>query len=184
MCFHAKSHDKFVQQTTSMFNIKFISFFHNWIFHFEITYYEQIFMLTRWLNHNLVQTMWFWVLFHLSPCCCFQLSHTSHGFEVGPIIQQFIWCFNILFLNSCGTHAYLPRVAYNCLQGFMNFVDSRLPKVAKSFIDKLFNKLVQKCYGINFFKLMSFLKKIHDMYKHCPIVVFHILLGNVYNLFE
>jgi hypothetical protein len=38
------NHYKFVQQVTWMFkfNIHFSSFCHNWIFHYEITYFEQI----------------------------------------------------------------------------------------------------------------------------------------------
>jgi hypothetical protein len=71
--------------------------FHNWISPFEITYYEQIFMLTCLLNHNLMQTMWFWVLFNLSTHHCFWLSYMFHGFRAGPIIWQFKKCFNALF---------------------------------------------------------------------------------------
>jgi hypothetical protein len=41
----------------------------------------------------------------------------------------------------------------------MNSVDSKLPSVTKSFVDKLLRRLVKKCYGINFFKLVHFLKK-------------------------
>jgi hypothetical protein len=64
VCF--KSHNKFVLQATSMFkfNLNFILFFLNWIPPSKITCYEQILMLTHLLNHNLMQRMWFWVLFH------------------------------------------------------------------------------------------------------------------------
>ncbi len=34
------------------------------------------------------------------------------------------------------------------------------------------------------FQTCSFLEKIHGMCKHCPLVIFHIFLQNVYNLFE
>jgi hypothetical protein len=127
ICF--KSHNKFVQQTTSMFkfNPYFILFFHNWISPFKITYYEQIFMLTRLLNHILIQTMWFWVLFHLLSHHCFQLSYMSSGFKADPIIWRFTRFFNILFLNSCGTWACLPRIAHSYFWSFINFVDSWLP---------------------------------------------------------
>jgi hypothetical protein len=97
--------------TTNLFNKQlqcssstfFFFSFRNWISPSEITYYEQMFMLTRLLNHNLMQTMWFWVLFHLSTHHCFWLSYMFHGFRAGLIIWQFKKCFNALFLNSCGT---------------------------------------------------------------------------------
>jgi hypothetical protein len=82
----------------------FILFFHNWIFLCEITYFEQIFMLTQVLNHNLMQTMGCWFLLHLLTHC-FLSSYTSCGFGAGPIIRQFTKCFNILFLNFCDTQA-------------------------------------------------------------------------------
>jgi hypothetical protein len=41
----------------------------------------------------------------------------------------------------------------------MNFVESKLPSITKSFIDKSLNKFVKKSYGISFFKLADFLKK-------------------------
>jgi hypothetical protein len=41
----------------------------------------------------------------------------------------------------------------------MNYVDSKFPRVNKSSIDKSFNKLVKKCFRIDFFKLPCFLKK-------------------------
>jgi hypothetical protein len=41
----------------------------------------------------------------------------------------------------------------------MNYVDSKFPSVSKSFFDKSFNKLVKKCYGIDFFKLTHSFKK-------------------------
>ncbi len=41
----------------------------------------------------------------------------------------------------------------------MNFFDSKLPSVTKSYVDKLLSKLMKKCYRINFFKLMHSLNK-------------------------
>ncbi len=73
--------------STSNFNPDFISFHHKWIFLSKITYYDQIFMLTRLLNYNLMQTMWFWVLFHLSTCHCFRLLYISCGLGASFIIQ-------------------------------------------------------------------------------------------------
>ncbi len=35
----------------------------------------------------------------------------------------------------------------------MNYVDSKLPMVTKSFTNKLFNKVMKKCFGIGFFNL-------------------------------
>jgi hypothetical protein len=35
----------------------------------------------------------------------------------------------------------LASIAYNHLLGFKNFVDNKLPRVTKSFVNKLFNKL-------------------------------------------
>jgi hypothetical protein len=139
VCFN--SHYRFVQQTISMFKFNLDFFFHNWIFPFKITYFEQIFMLTRLLNHNWMKTMGFRVLFHLLTHYCFQLSHKFHGFRVDPIIWQFTICFNILFFNSSGTHVYLPKLAYNHLWGFMNFVDSKLPRVNKSFSKQVVKKM-------------------------------------------
>ncbi len=83
----------------------------------------------------------------------------SYGFKVDPIIQQFTGCLNTLFLNFCGTQVHLFRVAHNHLWGFMNFVNNKLPRVTKSFINKSQNKLVKKSCGINFFKFTCFLKK-------------------------
>jgi hypothetical protein len=40
---------------------------------------------------------------------------------------------------------------------------------------------VKKCFQIKFF---AFFEEIHGMCQHRPIIIFHILLGNVYNLFE
>jgi hypothetical protein len=42
----------------------------------------------------------------------------------------------------------------------MNSMDNKFPSVTKFSIDKSFNKLVKKCYGINLFKLARFLKSI------------------------
>jgi hypothetical protein len=53
----------------------------------------------------------------------------------------------------------MPRVAYRCCHGFMNFVDSKFPSVTKSYVNKSLNKLVRKCYGTRFFKLARSLKK-------------------------
>jgi hypothetical protein len=41
----------------------------------------------------------------------------------------------------------------------MNLVDNKFPSVNKSSVDKSFNKLMKKCFKINFFKLTRFLKK-------------------------
>jgi hypothetical protein len=43
--------------------------------------------------------------------------------------------------------------------GFKFFVNSRFPRVTKSLVDKLLNKLMKKCFGIDFFKLVCSLKK-------------------------
>ncbi len=58
-----------------------------------------------------------------------------------------------------GTQAHLLGVGQSHLRGFMNFVDNKLLSVTKSFIDKLLNKLVEKCFRIDFFKLACSLKK-------------------------
>jgi hypothetical protein len=50
-------------------------------------------------------------------------------------------------------------VAYNRLLNSINFVERRFPRVTKSFVDKIFKKLVKKCFGINFFKLAYSCKK-------------------------
>ncbi len=151
----------FVEQTISMFkfSLHFISFFHDWIFPFEITYFEQIIMLTRLLNHNLMQTMGFWFFLHLLAYCCFWLLYMFCGFGAGLIIRQFIRCFDTLFLNSYGTQVCSLGVAHSCLGGFMNYVDSKLLRVTKSFVNKSFTKLVKKCFKISLFKLAHSLKK-------------------------
>ncbi len=41
----------------------------------------------------------------------------------------------------------------------MNYVDRKFPSATKSFVDRLFNKLVKKYFGIGFVKLTHFLKK-------------------------
>ncbi len=108
ICF--KSHNKFVQQATSMlkFNLYFILFFQNWISPFEITYYEQTFMLTCLLNHNLMQTMWFWVLLHLSThlstiihVSLFQGRpyHLTIHKMFWPIVLNFFWHLCLLAYN-------------------------------------------------------------------------------------
>jgi hypothetical protein len=51
-------------------------------------------------------------------------------------------------------HLELHKVIYS-----INFVDRRLPRVTKSFIDKSFNKLIKKCFRIDFFKLGRSWKK-------------------------
>jgi hypothetical protein len=86
-------------------------FFHDWIFPPEITYFEQIIMLTCLLNNNLMQTMGFWFFLHLLAHYCFWLLYMSCGFGAGLIIQQFTRCFNTLFLNSYGTHVCSLGVA-------------------------------------------------------------------------
>jgi hypothetical protein len=113
------------------FSPHFILFFHSWIFPFEITYFEQIFMLTHLLNHNLMQRMGFWFLFHLLAHYCFWLLYMFCGFGVGLIIRRFTKCFNTLFLNFYGTHVCSLGVAYTRFGGFMNYVDSKLPRVTK-----------------------------------------------------
>ncbi len=45
-------------------------------------------------------------------------------------------------------------VAYNPLLGFMNSTNTKLLNVTKSFVNKSFNKLVKKSFGIDFFKLV------------------------------
>jgi hypothetical protein len=42
---------------------------------------------------------------------------------------------------------------------------------------------VKKCFGIGV-QVHTFFENIHGMCKHCPIVVFHIILGNFYIMFE
>jgi hypothetical protein len=64
------------------------------------------------------------------------------------------------FLNSNGTEVRLPKVAYNHFWGFMNFVDNKLPRVTKFFVNKSFNKqVVKKCSRIENFELAQYLKK-------------------------
>jgi len=40
------------------------------------------------------------------------------------------------------------------LHKVINYINMRLLRVIKSSIDKSFNKLVKKCFGIGFFKLV------------------------------
>ncbi len=127
--------------------------------------------------------MGFRFVLHLSTHHCFRLSYKSCGFGVGPIIQRFTKCLNTLFLNSCSTQARLLGVADSYVRGFMNFVHSKLPRVTKSFVNKSLSKFVKKCFGIGL-QAHTFFENIHSMCKHCPIVVFHIVLGNVYIMFE
>ncbi len=42
-------------------------------------------------------------------------------------------------------------VAYGRVQGFMNYVDSKFPKVTKSFTNKLFSKFMKNGFGIDLF---------------------------------
>ncbi len=86
-------------------------------------------------------------------------------------------------LNSCGTQVRLPGVAYSSLQGFMNFVHSKLPNIIKSFVIKSLSKFVGKCFGIGL-QIHTFFENIHGTCKHLPILVFHIVLGNVYIMFK
>ncbi len=111
------------------------------------------------LNHNLMQTMGFWFLLHLLAHCFFILLCMSCGFGASLIIWQFTKCFNTLFLNFYGTHVCSLGVVHSHLGGFMNYVDSKLPRVTKYFANKSFTKLVKKCFRINFFKLAHSLKK-------------------------
>jgi hypothetical protein len=75
--------------STCNFNVQiqpsFYFLFHNWIFPFEVTYFEQIFMLTCVLNHDVMQIMGFWFL-HFLTRFHFRLSYTSRGFEANTII--------------------------------------------------------------------------------------------------
>jgi hypothetical protein len=89
----------------------------------------------------------------------FLLLYTSHGFKASLIIRWLIDCFKTLFLNSFGTQAHMPGVAQSHCQGFMNFLDTKFPSVSNSSVDKSFNKLVKKCYGIGFLKFTHSLKK-------------------------
>ncbi len=90
-----------------------------------------------------------------------------------------------MFLSSCGTQAHYLKIAYNCIWGFMNSVESKLPSITKSSINKLFMRFINFfSSGNGFFKFTRFLKKIHGMCKHHQIVIFYIFLGNVFNLFE
>jgi hypothetical protein len=139
------------------FNPHFISFFHDWVFPFEITYFEKIFMLACLLNHNanngilvpfsfmgtllfltIIHVLWFW------------------GWPYHLTITK---CLNILFLNSYGTQVCSLGIAHSHLGGFMNNVDSKLLRVTQSFVNKSFTKLVKKCFRISFFKLVRSLKK-------------------------
>ncbi len=64
-------------------------------------------------------------------------------------------------LTLCSSILMAPMFVHLELQigGFMNYVDSKLPRVTKSFVNKSFTKVVRKCFRINFFKLEHFLKK-------------------------
>jgi hypothetical protein len=41
----------------------------------------------------------------------------------------------------------------------MLFVESKLPSVTKSFVNKSLRRLIKKCFGTSFFKLVYYLKK-------------------------
>jgi hypothetical protein len=114
-------------------------------------------MLTCLLNHNLYTNNVILGLLSYVNMLFFTIIH-FHGFKANPTILKFTRCFNTLFLNFCGTHVCLPRITYNCFLGFINSIDSWFPKVAKSSIDESLNKLVKKCYRIDFFKLTCSLK--------------------------
>jgi hypothetical protein len=67
-------------------------------------------------------------------------------------------------LTLCSLNLMAPKLAYLELHivvylGPINFVERRFPRVTKSFIDKSFNKLVKKCFEIDFFKLTRSWKK-------------------------
>jgi glutaredoxin 2 len=106
-----------------------------------------------------LQIMGFFFLLQLWICRFFRLSYTFCGFGDGLINQQFTRCFKTLFLKSYGNQVCLPRVAYSHIQGFKNCVDNKFLRVNKSSINKSFSKLVKKCSGISFFKLVHSLKK-------------------------
>ncbi len=98
--------------TTNLFNKQLqcssSTFSFVFIFPFEITYYEQIFMLTRLLNHDLMQTMWFWVLFHLSKHIIV-FDYRTCFMVLGPALS-FDNSKNVIILWS-GTQVGMPRIA-------------------------------------------------------------------------
>jgi hypothetical protein len=87
VCF--KNHNIFFHQAISIFkfNLNLLLFSHNWISPSEISYYEQIFMLTHLLSHNLMQRMWFCVLLHnqhiivFDNCTCLVVSRLALSFD-------------------------------------------------------------------------------------------------------
>jgi hypothetical protein len=58
----------------------------------------------------------------------------------------------------------------------MKSVDNKFQSVMKSFLEKLFSKLMKKCSKIVFLKLVPSLKKSFACVKHNQIIVLHILL--------
>ncbi len=65
--------------------------------------------------------------------------------------DSLVVCFKTLFFKSCGNKACLLGVAY--FWGFKNSVDSKFPRVTKSFVDKLLSKLVKNVLELTFSKL-------------------------------
>ncbi len=132
--------------------------FHNWIFLSKNTYFEEIFILTCVLHYNLMKSFEFYSFHHFLTHCRFQLSYASvlrPTFSSNDSPNGLRLCYLILVAPMLAC-LVLHRVIFWVSWILLITSCQGLPII---FVDKLFNKLMKKCFGIDFFKLARSLNK-------------------------
>ncbi len=77
-------------------------------------------------------------------------------------------------------HRFVFRVSWILLRASCYTLPNPLltNRLIQTWKKMLWNQILQ------ILQIRAFFEEIHVIYKHCLIIVFHILLGNIYNMFE